>query len=291
MNETVTKTLELTSDVVFKAFMTSNKTLKYKSYLLSEITKLPREIFMKAEYKTIELNPKHGKSKVYRTDVFIETEENITFILEMNNAKYKDSIIKSFAYSFRAISEKLDSGDKYKKIGKHTLIDFNNFSLDNFNILLDEDGIVSLYTNKLVTDIWKSYRINLVRAKDKCYNEDEERIRYLLKIFDQNEIKNIKRGIIMDKDLEDAMMEAVDELERIRMDKKIIGLYDAEKRERMIRNSMIDEAKEEGLKEGMKEGMKKGKIITAKEMFKQKIDINIISKCTGLSIKELNLLN
>ena len=39
--------LELTSDVVFKAFMLSNKNNLYKSKLLSVITKIPEKEFLK----------------------------------------------------------------------------------------------------------------------------------------------------------------------------------------------------------------------------------------------------
>ena len=48
----------------------------------------------------------------------------------------------------------------------------------------------------------------------------------------------------------------------------------------------IKKAKEEGIKEGIKEN----KILTAKNMKKENIDINIISKITGLSIEEIKNL-
>ena len=61
---------------------------------------------------------------------------------------------------------------------------------------------------------------------------------------------------------------------------------------------MLDEERrlgmEEGIKkgkeEGIKEGIKENQILTAKNMKKENIDINIISKITGLSIEEIKNL-
>ena len=61
---------------------------------------------------------------------------------------------------------------------------------------------------------------------------------------------------------------------------------------------MLDEERrlgmEEGIKkgkeEGIKEGIKENQIFTAKNMKKENIDINIISKITGLSIEEIKNL-
>ena len=59
-----------------------------------------------------------------------------------------------------------------------------------------------------------------------------------------------------------------------------------------------DEAREDGLKEGLAEGEAKGKAIglkegvieTAKKMIKNKISMDLIATCTGLSLEEVNKL-
>ena len=57
---------------------------------------------------------------------------------------------------------------------------------------------------------------------------------------------------------------------------------------------MLDEERrlgmEEGIKKGKEEGIKENQILTAKNMKKENIDINIINKITGLSIKEIEEL-
>ena len=52
----------------------------------------------------------------------------------------------------------------------------------------------------------------------------------------------------------------------------------------------LKEGKEEGLKEGKEEGLKEKSIEIAKNMLKDNVDINIISKYSGLSVEEINKL-
>ena len=51
-----------------------------------------------------------------------------------------------------------------------------------------------------------------------------------------------------------------------------------------------DEGREEGRKEGLEEGSTTKAMEIAKSMLAENIDINIISKCTGLAISEINSL-
>ena len=63
----------------------------------------------------------------------------------------------------------------------------------------------------------------------------------------------------------------------------MIGLYDREIVERKVRNSMIKTAKREGFEKGKQKGIKEVVI----NMLKENIDINIISKVTGVSKNEI----
>ena len=273
------KMLELTSDVVFKAFMISEKTKEYKAKLLSEITKIPEEVLIDAKYITKELNPKNKNAKIYRTDIFVEIKDRTTLILEMNNDKYKDVITKTLHYSFRTISESLDRSSNYNDTIRHIEINFNNFSLDKSNRVIKRLGITDLDSHEVVTELWKGYIVDLALLRKGCYNEDEKKLAYLLQLFSEENLEKIKGDKVME--------EAMDELERISSDEKIIGLYDVEKREKMIRNSMIIEAEEKGHEKGLKES----KIEIAKKMLNDKLNIEIISKYTGLSIEEIKSLN
>ena len=72
--------------------------------------------------------------------------------------------------------------------------------------------------------------------------------------------------------------------------------YLAELREKYIMDQKATEAAgydkglKTGLKQGIQQGMQKEKIENAKKMLDEKIDINTISRITGLSIQELKNL-
>ena len=59
-----------------------------------------------------------------------------------------------------------------------------------------------------------------------------------------------------------------------------------ERRERIARNIGI----EEGMKEGIQKGMKKGLTQTALAMLEENIPLDVISKCTSLTIQEIEIL-
>ena len=66
--------------------------------------------------------------------------------------------------------------------------------------------------------------------------------------------------------------------------------YDKELHDMMIQNNMIDEAKEKGIETGKKMGIDERNLEIAKNMLKDGMDKNIISKYTGLSIEEIQNL-
>ena len=78
------------------------------------------------------------------------------------------------------------------------------------------------------------------------------------------------------------MEKAVNELERLSSDSRIIGLYDAEKVARKTLNTQLKSAKLDGIEER--------NIEIAKNMKNENMDIELISKITGLSIEEINNL-
>ena len=79
------------------------------------------------------------------------------------------------------------------------------------------------------------------------------------------------------------MNEAIDALEKISQDEKIIGLYDAEKIDRKVYNTKILSARQEGIEEGKKEE----KIEIARNLINENVDIEIIKKGTNLTLDEI----
>ena len=72
--------------------------------------------------------------------------------------------------------------------------------------------------------------------------------------------------------------------------KDIVGLYDKELHEEKLRITELEEAREKGLAVGIAKGKKESILETAKKLLKEKVNIDIISKCTGLTKEEINNL-
>ena len=85
----------------------------------------------------------------------------------------------------------------------------------------------------------------------------------------------------------------------ISRDEELNGIYDREEHERRVRNSLIEDALEDGWnrgkkegieagkKEGKEQGIKEGIKEVAKNLIKQGIDEAIISESTGLTKEEI----
>ena len=80
------------------------------------------------------------------------------------------------------------------------------------------------------------------------------------------------------------MEEYVKEAEKVSFEGGVGESYDKEW-------ALKDQAYRDGKDEGREEGILTEKKAIARSMLKENININIISKCTGLAISEINSLN
>ena len=82
------------------------------------------------------------------------------------------------------------------------------------------------------------------------------------------------------------MEDYVKDAKRASISDDIVGLYDKELHEELLRNTELYNAEQKGIKHGIKEKA----IETAKNMLKDNLSIDMISKYTGLDIKEIEKL-
>ena len=297
------KYLELTSDVIFKEFMMSEKTREFKAELLNIITKIPKKELLKAEYSSKELVGQHMNSKVYRTDIIVNVRNKNLLIIEMNKEYYDGIMQKTHQYSSRILSEELEKGENYIDVKEVIEVSFNDFSVLKHDRLINELAITNISTGEIVKEMaWVGYQIDLKVIPEKCYTESEEKIIDYFKIFSYDE--EIIEGL---KGKNKSMDDALEELKRISNDEHIIGLYDVEKVERKVFNSKMMTAErigmergmEKGMKKGMKEGLKEGKTQGLKEgvaqgtetiainMLNYNESIENIMKYTGLTREKI----
>ena len=267
------KILELTSDAVFKAFMLSEETKKYKTKLISEITGIKEEILENAKYTSKELKKNNKKEKTYKTDIIVTVEKSIINI-EMNKDYYKGINNKNNQYINKIKSEIYDKGETYKENKKTIQINIDNYDQYKEKRLIYKFMIMEEKSHIIGDEYYEKYHINLDYFKNKCYTISElnelEKLCKLFVVETKEELNELKGEVYME--------EAINELEKISSDEKIIGLYDKEKVEQKVLNTRLMNAKEEG------------KIEVAASLLKNNVDINIISKSTGLTIEEINEL-
>ena len=190
-------------------------------------------------------------------------------------------------------SKQLKVGDKnYQNIKDSIQICINNFNCN------ERDAIESYYLmNKRGKIYSKKLRINLIdleKIKNICYPMSNKRFS-LFKIFTTNKkvelVKYLEGDIMRDESKE----KLIKNVERYSSDEDVFTLYTELSKDELEKNTMIAEARDEGILVGKKLGevqekklgIASEKINIAKTMIQKKFNLDLISEITGLSIKEL----
>lgn len=270
------KLLRLTSDTLFKAFMMSNYTKKYKARLIYLITGLEEERLLNAAYQSREFAVENKKDKVYKSDIIVNVDKNV-LLLEMNQSYYPEIIEKNFKYLNKVSYESYNSGEDYDN-RICIQVNFDDYDSYQKKKLIYHFEMMEVNEHFIDQLNYRKYHISLSNLRKKCYTDNaSEELINILKIFTVKTLEELEslRG-------EDYMDEAISEIKRICQDEKIIGLYDKEEEERRVKNCQMRYAKNQGIEEG--------KIEIVKNMLKENIDISLISKVTGLSKEEIEKL-
>ena len=129
------------------------------------------------------------------------------------------------------------------------------------------------------------YYLNLWYSKNE---ELIEKYKYLIML----DLKPNELNILSKKDK--VINKYMQEVERINEDPEFYEYISAEEDNRKIENSLKSQYKREGLEEGIEKGIEQGtrlaKLEAAKNLKQNGVDIEIISKSTGLTIEEINEL-
>ena len=215
----------------------------------------------------------------------------------------------------------MKKGSMYSKLNKHIQI---NIDCEGKHIKpIERYSLMEREKYKILTDKIEIVRVNLPYYVEKCYNEDINKLDYrdkfigIIGIENKNLLKSLTEG-------DGNMEEIASKVEDFSSDEEILGAYDAEwhkiETERVVKLAIeeeklanqkeyeeqkkeLDELQkevEEGKKEveeGKKEleeqkhsYVKEALEQTAINMLKENIDINIISKVTGLNISQIKKL-
>ena len=209
------------------------------------------------------------------------------------NSQNKDYLhARSTAYICNIYQSNASVGDTYNEDTDIIQVNLtwglgrNNDEMKIYKIM-NEKG--ELYVKNFII-----YEINMDYYDKIWYSKNEEEIKknqYMIMLdLDKKELKNMPKDKIVDKYITNVTI--------VNDDPEFQKYMSEEEDKRKIQNSLLSEAKEEGISQGytsgINDGISKGEnkksIEIAKNMLKKNMSIEDISDITGLSIEEINKL-
>ena len=155
-----------------------------------------------------------------------------------------------------------------------------------------EEDIMTKYmimseNGKLFVKNFIIYEINMDYYNKLWYSKNEDEIKknlYLIMLdLDKKELENMPKDKIVDKYITNVT---------IVNDNPEFQKYMSEEEDKnKIQNSLLSEAKEEGISQGYTSGMNDGIKQTAKNLLSMNMPIENISKATGLSVEEIKKIS
>ncbi|OEJ13359.1 hypothetical protein BFL38_12490 [Brachyspira hampsonii] len=263
-----------------------------ESILLDFINSIMLDSRMKT-FKAVEiLTPfnlkKNRNLKETIVDVKCITQNGSVVIIEIQlqgNSRFPERILYYWAANY---SKLLKHGERYDELTPVISINLLNFNLDKTNNIHSCYMLYEMNNKKLLTDHLQIHIIELKKFKKNILTKD---LNCWLKMFTSKNLEASMSEIVKEKPIMEEVQKKYNNFVKSRL-----MMMEYEKKEAYLYGNqiMFDEERrlgiEEGIKKGKEEGIKENQILTAKNMKKENIDVNIISKITGLSMQEIEKL-
>ena len=274
--------------------MTSQEcyTYRYDHAFLALVT-FDNEILKEIIYESLNIKVNQAKiinsklakqrlmSRANYLDLVVETE--IGYInIEVSNGSYnKYSAHRNFIYLTNLINNVTKSGIKLKDMPK--IYQINLIFQENSSQEIDRFKLCSLETKKILTKKVEIVNIYIDKLKKMYYNSNKKLTDKLLLVglgMTKEELKENKEENVMFEKL----LKKLDAMEHKGLAPELMPV---EEENEWCRELIIDEAREEGQEIGFEKGSKQKCLDIAVNMLKEKLDINLISKITGLSLNKI----
>ena len=241
----------------------------------------------KLEIKKTELLSDNVNIKDKRVDAIVHTG-NKKIEIEINSQNKDYLHTRSTAYICNIYQSNASVGDTYNEDTDIIQVNLtwglgrNNDEMKIYKIM-NEKG--ELYVKNFII-----YEINMDYYDKIWYSKNEEEIKknqYMIMLdLDKKELKNMPKDKIVDKYITNVTI--------VNNDPEFQKYMSEEEDKKKIQNSLLSEAKEEGISQGISQGytsgINDGIKQTAKNLLSMNITLEDISKATGLSIEEINKL-
>jgi len=241
----------------------------------------------KLEIKKTELLSGNVNIKDKRVDAIVHTG-NKKIEIEINSQNKDYLHTRSTAYICNIYQSNASVGDTYNEDTDIIQVNLtwglgrNNEEMKIYKIM-NEKG--ELYVKNFII-----YEINMDYYDKIWYSKNEEEIKknqYMIMLdLDKKELKSMPKDKIVDKYITNVTI--------VNDDPEFQKYMSEEEDKKKIQNSLLSEAKEEGISQGISQGytsgINDGIKQTAKNLLLMNMPIEDISKATGLSIEEINKL-
>ena len=268
-----------------EAFYTCKNDRAFKEVFLnpnnSDLLKALLEFILKIkidklEIKKTELLSGNVNIKDKRVDAIVHTG-NKKIEIEINSQNKDYLHTRSTAYICNIYQSNANVGDTYNEDTDIVQVNLtwglgrNNDEMKIYKIM-NEKG--ELYVKNFII-----YEINMDYYDKIWYSKNEEEIKknlYMIMLdLDKKELKNMPKDKIVDKYITNVTI--------VNDDPEFQKYMSEEEDKKKIQNSLLSEAKEEGISKGVSQE----KVNIAKNMLNKNMSIEDISEITGLSINEI----
>ena len=275
--------LQLTNDYIFKRLFSKKGNEDILKDLLEGILEIPIE---KVEVmQEVELERVDIKDKLGVLDIKAVINENTTVDIEMQIADEKNMIERTLYYWAGLYYTGLKRGQDYKlnnKVITINILMYNIFKEEKYHTIatIKEDE-----NNEKITDKLEIHFIELPKFL-KSKEIGNKKLRQWLDF-----ICNKRKGEIeMAVKENEKIAKASQEWEYLRGDEAVKRMAFLKEKWERDWNSGMHSAEEAGIEKGMKKGKREEKKEIAIKMIHEKIDEEIISKVTNLSLDEIEKL-
>ena len=303
MNKTQEKVIPLIQDFILYEILTEPNLKEYVSYIVSKIMNMAYDYVLK---EMTVISPRHRisnkRSKRMISDIVLRIGNNIINI-EGNKKYYKGLLERNHIYYSKLISNSLSINDSYKNTLAVTQINFNNFAVNKSRLVINEYLVMEKRNLDIELELFKKFHMNLDRIKKKCYNNNKkltifEKYLVIMIIEEINMLKNIAKGNRVLERVVERIMEINENYD------EWVRVYDVVEENNRMWRTIVANKEEEVIEREKKKAEKKvqrvenklhkaenNTIQIVKNLLKQNLDINLISKVTGMSVNKIKSLN
>ena len=232
----------------------------------------PKKKIVSVDIKKTDIEKQYIEDKYSRLDVKATTSNDEIINIELQLKNENNMVKRSLYYLSKMYEEQLNEKEDYSKLARTVCINILNFKYlktDNFHTGYRFKEIES---NEELTDIMEVHFIEIPKLQDSS-DEKDMLVAWteFLKDPESEKVRGLELSI-------EEIRQAKDELIRMSNDKKQRELYDMRANSLRDKISELNAAKREGIEE------------VARNMKKNELPIEMISKLTGLRVDEIDKL-